>query len=68
MAVGTFFEIDPVALTRHSFDEVLPLMADPGRYRRIEARITDANLPQWHGAGMDRPAPTDDRDVEPRRG
>jgi transcriptional regulator with XRE-family HTH domain len=68
MAVGTFFEIDPVALTRHSFDQVLPLMADPDRYRRIEARITGANLPQWHGAGVDQPAPADDRDAEARSG
>jgi transcriptional regulator with XRE-family HTH domain len=39
LAVGGFFEIDPVALSNEDFAELLPLLAQPERFNRIEAKI-----------------------------
>ena len=39
LAVGSFFEIDPVALSNDDFAELLPLLAQPERFNRIEAKI-----------------------------
>ena len=39
LAVGGFFEIDPVALSNDDFAELLPLLAQPERFNRIEAKI-----------------------------
>jgi transcriptional regulator with XRE-family HTH domain len=39
LAVGGFFEIDPVALSDDDFAEPLPLLAQPERFTRIEAKI-----------------------------
>jgi transcriptional regulator with XRE-family HTH domain len=51
MAVGSFFEIDPVALSRHSFQEVLPLLANPARYASIESKIEAAKMRAQYARG-----------------
>ena len=44
LAVGSFFEIDPVALSNDDFAELLPLLAQPERFNRIEAKIKRGQL------------------------
>jgi transcriptional regulator with XRE-family HTH domain len=44
LAVGSFFEIDPVALSNQGFAELLPLLAQPERFNRIEAKIKRGEL------------------------
>jgi transcriptional regulator with XRE-family HTH domain len=42
LAVGDLFGIDPVALSHHTFSELMPLLAQPEQYERVEARIAGA--------------------------
>ena len=42
MAVGTFFEIDPVQLNQRSFEALLTWVADPDRFKAVEAKIKRA--------------------------
>jgi transcriptional regulator with XRE-family HTH domain len=44
LAVGSFFEIDPVALSNQDFAELLPLLAQPERFKRIESKIKRGQL------------------------
>jgi transcriptional regulator with XRE-family HTH domain len=39
LQIGELFEIDPVALSLQEWVDVLPLVADQDRYRRVEAKI-----------------------------
>jgi transcriptional regulator with XRE-family HTH domain len=39
VAIGELFEVDPVVLSLQEWVDVLPLVADQERYKRVEAKI-----------------------------
>jgi transcriptional regulator with XRE-family HTH domain len=44
MAVGQFFDIDPVALNQQSFEELLSWVANADRFKAVEAKIKRARI------------------------
>jgi transcriptional regulator with XRE-family HTH domain len=44
MAVGSFFEIDPVALNQQNFEELLSWVANPDRFSAVETKIKRARM------------------------
>ena len=44
MAVGSFFEIDPVQLNQRSFEELLSWVANADRFKAVEAKIKRARM------------------------
>lgn len=43
---ATLYGIDPVALSRHTFAELLPLLAQPDRFDRTEAKVAKSDSRQ----------------------
>jgi transcriptional regulator with XRE-family HTH domain len=44
LAVGEFFEIDPVQLNQRSFEGLLSWVSDPERFKAVEAKIKRSRI------------------------
>jgi len=42
VAISEFFEIDALKMVSSPFEELLPDLADPERFKRVEAKINRA--------------------------